>query len=741
MKGLKPFPLIGLAILLCALMSGCASHAPQSGPGALNVSQYNLNPGAIGVPYEQVLVASGGQTPYTWTLTTGALPPGLSLQSNGIVSGTPTLASGVTYPNTYSFTVTVTDSQTPTAAFNTLSTSIVINPALTFPPATLPPGVVGNSYSSTVTASGGISPYTYTVVFGSLPDGLTLTASGTGAGNISGTPTTAGTFTFTLQATDSVSETATETFTVTITGRLQGNYVFSLNGFKNGLPFYMAGSFCADGNGNINPTNNSSCPGSQTPCGDTPSGVYVLDQVGLNGVQTCVPFTGTYSLPAGSNLGSMILSSPMFGSYGFNLVVSSSQTRMIMGDPGLPAFYGSGLLTQQTSTTLPSAGAGYSFGAFGTDAAGKRYAGAGAFAINSSLAVTGGEEDTNDNGTVASKTPITGGNLAVTPLDASTGRGTASLTTASGTTNYAYYVISNSSLVAVETDSGGPSTLLSILQQGAAGTIGGTSFTNTSLKGQSLMQLNALNSSGLPDISAGVASFDGAGNIARTDGLPGYYTDENNGGSVTSNSIVSGTYNVDPTCPIPPSNSACGRVTVSLTGVTNPPVWYLVSTNQAFVVGTDPSVTSGSFLQQTVPSTGFAIASILGSYLGGTSNPVTENVTNELDVALTPPPGGILTLTYETSGPGGPQSSQKTLAYYDCSNDPGSTTCNAMGAAFGRFEVTPTNTAPSPAISFLYVIGGGSSGITGGKSGLVGVSVGTATGAPEPNPRITNYGH
>jgi hypothetical protein len=63
-----------------------------------------------------------------------------------------------------------------------------------------------------------------------------------------------------------------------------------------------------------------------------------------------------------------------------------------------------------------------------------------------------------------------------------------------------------------------------------------------------------------------------------------------------------------------------------------------------------------------------------------------------------------------------------------------------MGTAFGRFEVTTTNTPPSQQISILYLLGGGSSGITGGKTGAVGVNLGTATGAPDPNPRITNYG-
>lgn len=589
MKGFKPFPLIGLAILLCAFICSCASHAPQSGPGSLNIAAITLAQGAIGVPYRQLMLASGGQTPYTWTITDGSLPPGLTLQSNGLITGTPTLVSGVIYPSTYTFTTKVTDSQTPTAAYNTLTTSIIINPVLTFPSSSLQSAVVGVNYSATVTASGGVSPYTYNVAFGSLPDGLTLTASGTGAGTISGIPTTAGTFNFTIQATDAVSETATGAFSMTVSGRLQGSYTISLNGYDNGTPFYMAGSFIADGNGNIT------------------SGI--LDRDGI-AVVTASPFTGTYTLKAGSNLGSMMLNTAL-GNYAFDLVVSSGDTRVILLDTNL---YGSGVIKAQTSTSLPNGGATYTFGLFGNDAGGGRYAGAGAFAVNGSQAVTGGEEDTNDNGTVAAQVPITGGNLLVTPLDATTGRGTASLTTGSGTTNYAYYVISPNELVAVEIDTNGPRSLVSIVEQGAGGTTGGSSFSNATLKGQSVMQLNAVNTTDpqnpVPDISVGVASFDGNGNISRTDGLPGFFTDESNGGTLTQNSY-SGTYNVDATCAT--IATACGRVTI--TGLGNyQPVWYLVNTNQGFVVGTDPSVTSGSFVQQT--GAPFTIAAILGSFLG-----------------------------------------------------------------------------------------------------------------------------
>jgi hypothetical protein len=716
MKGLKPFPLIGLSILFCAIMSGCSSHAPANGPNPLTVDQFTLAQGAIGVPYRQLLIASGGQTPYTWTISSGSLPAGLTLQSSGVVSGTPTQVSGVTYPNTSTFTATVTDSQTPTAAFNTVTSSITINPVLTFPPATLAPGVAGGEYSATVTAANGVSPYSYTVVFGSLPDGLTLISSGTMAGTINGVPTTAGTFNFTIQATDSVSETATESFSITITGKLQGGYTISLNGFLNGMPFYLAGSFVADGNGNIT------------------SGV--LDQDGPTSVVTNSPFTGTYTLPPGNNLGSMTLNTAM-GPYSFNLALTTTGgSQIILLDTNR---YGSGVLKAQTATTITSSGVTYAFGLFGNDAAGKRYASAGAFAINSLLAVTGGEEDTNDDGTPVAKVAITGGSLS--SLDATTGRGTATLTTAAGTTNYAYYVVSSTELIAVETDNA-PLALLDMLQQGAAGTTGGGSISNTTLDGQALMQLNALNPNGgtpTPDVSVGIATFDGAGKIARNppkymDGLPGFFTDENNGGTLTQNAF-SGTYNVDPTCG--PLTSACGRVTVTGIGAYQP-VWYLVGDNRGFVVGTDPSVTSGSFQQQS--GAPFFLGNLLGSFLGGTSDPVLSSVTNEVDAALTPPPGGLFLVNYETSGPNGPQGQQKFLGPYNCGNLPGSAQCNALGALLGRFVVT-TSDPSAPQVMVLYVLGSGASGITGSsKTGLVGLSVGTFTGTPETNPRVLNYG-
>ncbi len=83
MKGLKPFLSLAVGLLACAIMAGCAGGIPKNGPSALNIAQFTVNQGVIGISYKFLLVVSGGVSPYTWSLTAGQLPPGLSLASDG----------------------------------------------------------------------------------------------------------------------------------------------------------------------------------------------------------------------------------------------------------------------------------------------------------------------------------------------------------------------------------------------------------------------------------------------------------------------------------------------------------------------------------------------------------------------------------------------------------------------------------------------------------------------------------
>ncbi|MBL8113854.1 MAG: IPTL-CTERM sorting domain-containing protein [Acidobacteria bacterium] len=161
------------------------------------VSPATLPPAVAGSLYSQTITASGGTPPYVFTITSGALPPGLTLVPSGpstaLLSGTPT-SSGA-----FSFTVTATDSA---LCFGSrLYTAQVNCPVISLSPATLPNGTLGQLYSQAITATGGTPPYTYGLLTGSLPPGLSLAPA---TGLISGTPTQAGSFTFTVRATDSV---------------------------------------------------------------------------------------------------------------------------------------------------------------------------------------------------------------------------------------------------------------------------------------------------------------------------------------------------------------------------------------------------------------------------------------------------------------------------------------------------------------------------------------------------------
>jgi hypothetical protein len=164
-------------------------------PADLSVTTAALPGGTVGVAYSATLAAAGGVTPYVWSITVGGLPAGLSLNpQTGAISGTPTGAGAA------SFTVGVTDAQNPAdSATATLSINVAQAP-LAITTTSLPSARRLKAYSQTLQASGGVKPYSWSLTAGSLPPGLTLNSA---TGTVSGTPTSRGTWTFTILAQDS----------------------------------------------------------------------------------------------------------------------------------------------------------------------------------------------------------------------------------------------------------------------------------------------------------------------------------------------------------------------------------------------------------------------------------------------------------------------------------------------------------------------------------------------------------
>ena len=183
----------------------------------LDIMTASLPSSRISQRYNVALAASGGNPPYTWNLATspGSLPPGLTLgTTTGAISGTPSIA------NQYNFAIKVTDTsgQSATRALS-MSVSAAIDSTLNITTTSLSTGRVSQPYNVVLSAAGGTPPYSWSLSTssGSLPLGLTL---GTTTGAISGTPSAASEYSFTVRVTDSSSpqQTATRTLSLTTLG-------------------------------------------------------------------------------------------------------------------------------------------------------------------------------------------------------------------------------------------------------------------------------------------------------------------------------------------------------------------------------------------------------------------------------------------------------------------------------------------------------------------------------------------
>jgi hypothetical protein len=200
--------LILLCSALCLMLVACGGgggggSTPPSSMVIITTS--SLPNGIVNQEYSATLQAAGGSGAYTWSVTSGSLPPGLSLSTSGSITQKPTAAGS------YVFTVQVT-SGTRSA---TATLSITVFDVLTVATSSLPYAFVGVSYYQTLLSGGGTGPQNWSVTNGSLPAGLTLTADGT----ITGTPTAPGTSSFRVQVNDGT-QTATKDLQIAVKNQL-----------------------------------------------------------------------------------------------------------------------------------------------------------------------------------------------------------------------------------------------------------------------------------------------------------------------------------------------------------------------------------------------------------------------------------------------------------------------------------------------------------------------------------------
>ncbi len=149
--------------------------------------------GAVGGPYAHTFTSTGGVGAVTWAKTSGSFPTGLTLNAaTGVLSGVPSAAA------TYTFSLTATDSLGNVTA--PISCSIVITVGFRASCGSSSGSTVGSSFTQTMTETGGVSPFTWSILSGAIPPGTTLTPS---TGVIAGTLTTPGRYYWTAKVTDS----------------------------------------------------------------------------------------------------------------------------------------------------------------------------------------------------------------------------------------------------------------------------------------------------------------------------------------------------------------------------------------------------------------------------------------------------------------------------------------------------------------------------------------------------------
>ncbi len=195
-------------------------------PYSVAISTTSLPSGKVSSSYSAAVNALGGCTPYKWSILSGTLPAGVTstistTTTSLLLTGTPKTAS------TYSPTVQVTGCGGSTYK---ASYTIAIQPSgsVQISTTSLPNGIVGSTYSAAVSATGGCTPYKWSIASGSLPAGVTSTASSTTSSLLlSGTPTTASTYSPTVQVAGCNGTSSADAYTITIQGTI--NHVVDLS--------------------------------------------------------------------------------------------------------------------------------------------------------------------------------------------------------------------------------------------------------------------------------------------------------------------------------------------------------------------------------------------------------------------------------------------------------------------------------------------------------------------------------
>jgi hypothetical protein len=387
------------------------------------------------------------------------------------------------------------------------------------------------------------------------------TISGTGLYTAPATPPAPATIVVTAVS-GAKSGTASITIIISNNGKLLGQYVFLFQGFDGSGVYQAAGLFTADGNGGIL------------------NGTEDVNR--LSGPVTNWSFTGSYTI-GGDNRGTFTITTAGGTSiFALALNPAGDSARFIEFDS--TGVSGSGVIKAQDPPQFSDASfnGSYALGINGADFAGSRIGALGAIFADGSGTIAGSGLDVVDGGNALP--PVS--NFAGSYTVAGSGRGTAQLQAAlfgGATLHFSVYIVSPREAFFLSIDPAGAN---SPLFSGEALQQSGSPFGDASLHGPAIFTQSGL-SNGAADVSIGLVSFDGNGNIAGE-------FDENNGGVVTTEAQLTGTY-------VAQSN---GRTLLNLVDVktqnVSSLVAYLIAPNTAFLLSREAAVQIGTLQPQQV---------------------------------------------------------------------------------------------------------------------------------------------
>jgi hypothetical protein len=551
-----------------------------------------------------------------WTVTCGGGSCGSFTVSHTVSGGQTTYDAPPVPPTGGTVTITATAADAPSPQ---VSAVVTINAQpLIFTTGSLPNGTVNTAYNATITASGGVPPYTFSLDVTSTPLPANLTFNpGSPSATITGTPAATGTtnnIVVDVKDSETVPMTKQITFSITVNAAnvacgsgseslLNGQYAIALRGFDSSGPVGIGATFDADGAGHI-------------------AKLVGIEDINTNsgiGPQLNLSITsGSSSYSVGSDHRGCLTISTSAGNQKFRFSLSAipagvaSNGRIIEFDN--TGSNTSGVLRKQDLAAFSTSqiSGNFAFGASGSIVGGGKFAAIGLVSFNGGGGFNGSPGSVVDfnnkgsvdgNGTTYPVNPISLTNGAYNIF--TSGRGVFSFLPTGGTAvNTILYVVSSGELLIMSSDAQSSNHLFvgSALKQTLA------SFSASSLSAKSILYTTGLgNNGGTPGsrVSAGILTITSPGNFS-------FSGQQNSAGNISAQSAT-GTYSV----------ASDGRVTFAGGGGGGAPIFYLVSADKAFVLFTDGSGSSNVESGFLEPQSGspFSNSSANGTYAFGTYQP------------------------------------------------------------------------------------------------------------------------